>query len=79
VKTEIHSFQVVTHSLDSRFRGNDDFLPDHHPYMKEKEAKKMADVKREFGIVGLSRMGGSLALQALQKDMRAVGLKRKSA
>ena len=29
--------------------------------------------KREFGIVGLGRMGGNLALQALEKGMRVVG------
>ncbi|MEE8470610.1 MAG: NADP-dependent phosphogluconate dehydrogenase [Dehalococcoidia bacterium] len=33
----------------------------------------MADVKREFGIVGLGRMGANLALQALEKGMRVVG------
>src|SRR5678809_1080087 len=33
----------------------------------------MADVKREFGVVGLGRMGGGLALQARGKGMRVVG------
>ena len=33
----------------------------------------MADVKREFGVVGLGRMGANLALQALEKGMRVVG------
>lgn len=33
----------------------------------------MADVKREFGVVGLGRIGGNLALQALEKGMRVVG------
>lgn len=31
------------------------------------------DAKREFGIVGLGRMGGGLALQALDKGMRVAG------
>jgi len=33
----------------------------------------MADVKREFGVVGLGRMGANLSLQALEKGMRVVG------
>lgn len=33
----------------------------------------MTDVKREFGIVGLGRMGANLALQAQEKGMRVVG------
>ena len=33
----------------------------------------MADVNREFGIVGLGRMGANLALQALEKGIRVVG------
>ena len=33
----------------------------------------MADVKREFGVVGLGRMGGGLALQARGKGIRVVG------
>lgn len=33
----------------------------------------MADFKREFGIVGLGRMGANLALQALEKGMQTVG------
>lgn len=33
----------------------------------------MTDIKREFGVVGLGRMGANLALQALEKGMRVVG------
>jgi 6-phosphogluconate dehydrogenase len=33
----------------------------------------MTDVKREFGVVGLGRMGGGLALQAREKGIRVVG------
>lgn len=33
----------------------------------------MADVKREFGVVGLGRMGANLSLQALEKGMQVVG------
>src|SRR5436190_2233137 len=33
----------------------------------------MTDVKREFGVVGLGRMGGGLALQARGKGMNVVG------
>lgn len=33
----------------------------------------MNDEQREFGVVGLGRMGGGLALQALEKGMRVVG------
>lgn len=33
----------------------------------------MADFKREFGIVGLGRMGANLALQALEKGVQIVG------
>ena len=33
----------------------------------------MADVKREFGVIGLGRMGGGLALQARDKGIRVVG------
>ena len=33
----------------------------------------MSDVKREFGVVGLGRMGGGLALQAREKGIRVVG------
>ena len=33
----------------------------------------MADVRREFGVVGLGRMGANLSLQALEKGMRVVG------
>jgi 6-phosphogluconate dehydrogenase len=34
----------------------------------------MADTKREYGVVGLGRMGGNLARQALEKGIRVVGL-----
>ena len=34
----------------------------------------MTDVKREFGVIGLGRMGGGLALQARDKGIRVVGL-----
>jgi 6-phosphogluconate dehydrogenase len=33
----------------------------------------MSDVKREFGVVGLGRMGANLSLQALEKGMQVVG------
>ena len=33
----------------------------------------MADIKREFGVIGLGRMGANLSLQALEKGMRVVG------
>ncbi len=33
----------------------------------------MADYPQEFGVVGLGRMGGGLALQAVEKGMRVVG------
>ena len=36
----------------------------------------MANVKREFGVVGLGRMGGNLARQALEKGMQIVGFTR---
>jgi len=32
----------------------------------------MAEVNREFGVVGLGRMGANISLQALEKDMRVV-------
>ena len=34
----------------------------------------MAETKREYGVVGLGRMGGNLARQALEKSFRVVGL-----
>lgn len=37
----------------------------------------MGAVKREFGVIGLGRMGGNLALQAMEKGMKVVGLERK--
>ena len=36
----------------------------------------MTTAKRECGMVGLGRMGGNLALQALEKGIRVVGLTR---
>lgn len=36
----------------------------------------MESVKREFGVVGLGRMGGNLALQAMEKGVRVVGFTR---
>ena len=39
----------------------------------------MANVNREFGIVGLGRMGANLALQALEKGIRVVGFDVKKA
>ncbi len=33
----------------------------------------MSEIKREFGIIGLGRMGGNIALHALEKGMRVVG------
>ena len=34
----------------------------------------MGEPKREYGVIGLGRMGGNLALQALEKGFRVVGL-----
>ncbi len=39
----------------------------------------MASVNREFGVVGLGRIGGNLARQALEKGMRIVGFTRHGA
>ncbi len=39
----------------------------------------MAQTKPEFGIVGLGRMGGNLALQALEKGFRVTGFARRGA
>lgn len=36
----------------------------------------MTEVKKEYGVVGLGRMGGNLARQALEKGMRVVGFTR---
>ncbi|MCA9398900.1 MAG: 6-phosphogluconate dehydrogenase, partial [Candidatus Omnitrophica bacterium] len=33
----------------------------------------MMSVKLEFGVIGLGRMGGNLARQALEKGMKVVG------
>jgi len=33
----------------------------------------MANVKREFGVVGLGKMGANIALQALEKGIQVVG------
>ena len=32
--------------------------------------------KKEFGVIGLGRMGGDLALQAIEKGWRVVGYNR---
>ena len=37
----------------------------------------MTQTKQEFGVVGLGRMGGNLALQALEKGIRVVGFELK--
>ncbi len=37
----------------------------------------MADHKASFGIIGLGKMGANIALQALEKDYRVVGLDKK--
>ena len=37
----------------------------------------MISFKKEFGVVGLGRMGGNLALQALEKGMRVAGYVRR--
>jgi len=39
----------------------------------------MTDVKREYGVVGLGRMGGNLARQAMEKGMHVVGYTRHAA
>ena len=39
----------------------------------------MAEAKKEYGVVGLGRLGGNLARQALEKGIRAVGFTRKGA
>ena len=39
----------------------------------------MAKVKREYGVVGLGRMGGNLSLQAMEKGIKVVGFVRKKA
>src|SRR3989442_7713251 len=39
----------------------------------------MTDVKREDGVVGLVRMGGNLARQAMEKGMHVVGYTRHAA
>lgn len=41
--------------------------------MKRVKEEDMVDAKREFGVVGLGRMGANLALQALEKGMQIVG------
>lgn len=37
----------------------------------------MAKVKREYGVVGLGRMGDNLSLQAMEKGIKVVGFVRK--
>ena len=39
----------------------------------------MAEARNEYGVVGLGRMGGNLARQALEKDIRVVGFTRHGA
>lgn len=39
----------------------------------------MTEAKREYGVVGLGRMGGNLARQAMDEGMRVVGFTRHSA
>src|SRR3712207_3927904 len=39
----------------------------------------MTEAKREYGVVGLGRMGGNLARQAMDKRMRVVGFTRHGA
>ncbi len=39
----------------------------------------MTNVKREYGVVGLGRMGGNLARQAMEKGMHVVGYTRHTA
>ena len=36
-------------------------------------------IKKEWGLVGLGKMGGNLALQALEKGMSVVGFDLKKA
>jgi 6-phosphogluconate dehydrogenase len=36
----------------------------------------MKRIKKEFGIVGLGRMGGNLSIQALEKGMKVVGFEK---
>lgn len=37
----------------------------------------MTDYKKEFGIIGLGKMGMNLTLQALEKGMKVIGMDRK--
>lgn len=39
----------------------------------------MANVKREFGVIGLGRMGGNLARAAIEKGMKVVGYTQEGA
>ncbi len=39
----------------------------------------MTEARKEYGLVGLGRMGGNLARQALDKGIRVVGFTRHSA
>src|SRR5919202_126697 len=39
----------------------------------------MTEAKNEYGVVGLGRMGGNLARQALEKGIRVVGFARRGA
>jgi len=39
----------------------------------------MAKVKREYGVVGLGRMGDNLSLQAMEKGIKVAGFVQKKA
>ena len=39
----------------------------------------MTEAMREYGVIGLGRMGGNLARQAMEKGMRVVGFTRHDA
>jgi 6-phosphogluconate dehydrogenase (decarboxylating) len=39
----------------------------------------MMETKNEYGVIGLGRMGGNLARQAMEKGMRVVGFTRHGA
>ncbi|MDQ3942367.1 MAG: NAD(P)-binding domain-containing protein, partial [Actinomycetota bacterium] len=39
----------------------------------------MTETKNEYGVIGLGRMGGNLARQAMEKGMRVVGFTRHGA
>jgi 6-phosphogluconate dehydrogenase len=41
--------------------------------------RSMTETKSEYGVIGLGRMGGNLARQALEKGTRVVGFTRHGA